>query len=80
GGTGELTEAIFLTQADGTTFKIGRFLFYRQNPVVDEGAIITVTEGEKTEPVAFDLGGTITEVFSIISTALTIIVLAQRIP
>lgn len=80
GGLGERPENIFLTQADGATLKLKRFLVYRQNPAVDEGAIITVTQKpEAGEPVPFDLGKTITDTFTIISSALTIIVLAQRL-
>ncbi len=58
GGIGEETENIFLTQASGATFKLRRFIF-SQNPVVDDGAIITVTRKPEREKVEFDLGKTI---------------------
>ena len=54
GGVQENTRSILLTQANGATYKLRRrLLFFRQNPVVDEGAtILTVTEngyGKRTK-------------------------------
>lgn len=80
GGIGEQTRDIFLTQADGATLKLDRwFLLPDRNPVVDDGAGILVTRAPEKEPVEFDLGKTITQTASVISTFLTIIVLANRI-
>ncbi len=81
GGVGDQVESIFLTQASGATFKLRRRLWLvRQNPVVDEGALITVTEQPDSQrPVPFDLGATIRDTFTIISSALTIIVLIERV-
>ncbi|MCH7858661.1 MAG: SLBB domain-containing protein [Candidatus Marinimicrobia bacterium] len=81
GGLGDRVESIFLTQASGATFQLKRRLWLvRQNPVVDEGALITVTKKpEPGESVPFDLGATIRDTFAIISSAVTIIVLAQQI-
>ena len=65
----------------GATFQLKRRLWLvRQNPVVDEGALITVTKKpEPGESVPFDLGATIRDTFAIISSAVTIIVIAQQI-
>jgi len=81
GGVGENNENIFLTQASGATYKMGRtLLILRENPVVEDGAIITVTlQPEELDSATLDVGKTITEVFALISSALTIIVLATRL-
>ncbi|MCH7521237.1 MAG: SLBB domain-containing protein, partial [Candidatus Marinimicrobia bacterium] len=81
GGLGDRVESIFLTQASGATFQLKRRLWLvRQNPVVDEGALITVTKKpEPGESVPFDLGATIRDTFAIISSAVTIIVLVNRL-
>ncbi len=48
GGQQEDTKEVLLTQANGATFKLGRrFLFFRKNPVMDEGATITVISKEE---------------------------------
>jgi protein involved in polysaccharide export with SLBB domain len=80
GGRGERTENVFLTQASGATFKVHRILWlFRRNPTVDDGAIITVTQkSEEEEQVSPDIGQTITDVFAVISSAVTIIVLVQQ--
>ncbi|MFB0516332.1 MAG: SLBB domain-containing protein [Candidatus Neomarinimicrobiota bacterium] len=81
GGTGEKTESVFLTQASGATFKIRKIMWlFRRNPVVDDGAIITVTKKpEEEERAKTDIGRTITDVFALLSSVITVIVLAQRI-
>jgi len=79
GGTGEETENIFLTQASGATFKIRRTIgLFRQNPTVDDGAIITVTKKPAKEEVKPDIGKTITDIFALLSSAVTIIALVYR--
>ncbi len=78
GGVKEDTEDIVLTQASGATFKVRRGLI-PANPVVDDGGVIRVTKkppkeaGDKT-----DVGRVFTESLAILSSALTVIVLALR--
>lgn len=78
GGLRENTEAIFITQASGATFRV-KTGWFRRTPKVDDGAIIRVTEQpEEENGRSIDVGQTITESLGIISSALTIIVLAGR--
>jgi protein involved in polysaccharide export with SLBB domain len=79
GGEGEEAAAVYVTQADGTTRRLRGGLF-PSDPVVSEGAEISVTTKvpqaaeEKT-----DVGRIITDSVSVISAALTAIVLATRL-
>lgn len=78
GGERDDTEAVFLTQASGATFRV-RTGWFRRTPKVDDGAIIRVEKEptqEDKEPI--NLGNTIRDVTGILSSALTIIVLASR--
>jgi hypothetical protein len=78
GGERDDTEAVFLTQASGATFRV-RTGWFRRTPKVDDGAIIRVEKEptqEDKEPI--DLGNTIRDVTGILSSALTIVVLATR--
>jgi protein involved in polysaccharide export with SLBB domain len=79
GGLREDTETILLTQASGATFRV-RTGWFRRTPRVDDGAIIEViAKPEQPESEEeFDLSETLTEVTGILSSALTIIVLATR--
>ncbi|NNL47301.1 MAG: sugar transporter [Acidimicrobiia bacterium] len=78
GGTKEDTEDIILTQASGATFKVRRGLI-PANPVVDDGAIIRVTQKPpKEEGERADVGKVFTESLAILSSTLTVIVLALR--
>ena len=77
GGARENTESILLTQASGATFRV-RTGWFRRTPRVDDGATIRVIEEPEREQEPFDLGGTLTEITGILSSALTIIVLAGR--
>ena len=78
GGVRDDTEAIFITQASGATFRV-RTGWFRRTPEVDDGAIIRITqEPEKEDNEPIDIGGTIRDVTGILSSALTIIVLASR--
>ncbi|PEN14680.1 sugar ABC transporter substrate-binding protein [Longibacter salinarum] len=78
GGLRDDTEAVFLTQASGATFRV-RTGWFRRTPQVDDGAIIRVVkEPEKKEKEPIDIGNTIRDVTGILSSALTIIVLASR--
>lgn len=79
GGLREGTETVLLTQASGATFRV-RTGWFRRTPRVDDGATIEVI-AEPEEPQSedsFDLSETLTEVTGILSSALTIIVLATR--
>jgi protein involved in polysaccharide export with SLBB domain len=78
GGLRDDTEAVFLTQASGATFRV-RTGWFRRTPEVDDGAIIRVLkEPEEEEKEPIDIGNTIRDVTGILSSALTIIVLASR--
>jgi len=80
GGTGERVEHIYLTQASGATYRVDtRWYWFDPNPVVDDGAVIRVTQRPPKEEIQFDLGKTITDVTQIVSTTLTILVLATRL-
>ena len=77
GGTSRNTEAVFLTQASGATFEVNTGWFQR-TPVVDDGAVIRVTqEPEKEETV--DYAEIASNVTQILSSALTVLVLATRV-
>ena len=65
GGLAPETADVFVTQADGATFKLRRGLF-PTNPRVDEGGIITVTLKPPKEPgERADVGKIITESIAI---------------
>jgi protein involved in polysaccharide export with SLBB domain len=79
GGLAPESADIFVTQADGATFKLRRGLF-PSNPRVDEGGIITVTEKPPRDPEnKIDVGKVITDTISITGTVLTAIILASRL-
>ena len=79
GGAARNTEDIFVTQADGTTRVLRRGLF-PSNPVVSEGGVIALTRKAEAETDdGADLGEVIAETISVISAALTAIVLASRL-
>ena len=77
GGTRENTQAIFLTQASGATFKVDTGWFQR-TPVVDDGAVIRVEEEpqQKEEINYTEIASNVTQV---LSTTLTLLVLATRV-
>jgi len=78
GGVREDTERVLLTQASGATFRV-RTGWFRRTPKVDDGAIIrVVAEEPKPEREQVDIGQIATETVSILSSALTVIVLATR--
>ncbi|MFK7847042.1 MAG: SLBB domain-containing protein [Rhodothermales bacterium] len=79
GGKRPESESILLTQASGATFSVRRRGLFKQNPVVDEGARILVTHKQPREPgERVDIGRTIVETVGIISSTLTIVVLARQ--
>lgn len=78
GGVRDSTKNVYLTQASGATFKVERGWFSR-SPEVTDGAVIRVTrEQPAPEGDGVDVGEVITDVTGILSSALTIIVLASR--
>ncbi len=79
GGAQENTLDILLTQANGATFKLGRrFLIFRQNPVVDEGATILITSAEELLPQdRTDLKQVFGESMAVITSVLTVLLLTQ---
>lgn len=81
GGVGEDVQSIYLTQASGATFKVNHhWYWFNENPKVDDGAIIRVTkQPPKPEGERVDVGKTITDVAAVLSSMLTIIVLANRL-
>ncbi len=79
GGKRPESESILLTQASGATYSVRRRGLFKQNPVVDEGARILVTRQQPKEPgERVDVGRTIVETVGIISSTLTIVVLAKQ--
>jgi hypothetical protein len=78
GGTRDSTKAVYLTQATGATFKVDTGWFGR-TPEVTDGAVIRVTkESPPPDKEGVDIGQTIRDVTGILSSALTVIVLAIR--
>ncbi len=76
GGTRRNTEAVFLTQASGATFRVETGWF-RRTPTVDDGAVIRVEEEPEREQ-EIDYGEIASNVTQVLSSALTILVLATR--
>lgn len=79
GGILDRTEAVYLTQPSGATFRVhsGRGLY--RTPVVYDGASIVVTAKPPAEDgERIDIGKTVTDIMGILSAALTIIVLSRR--
>ena len=77
GGTRDSTQAIYLTQASGATFRV-KTGWFRRTPEVDDGAVIRVAREESRRREQTDYGQIATEITSILSSALTVIVLATR--
>ena len=76
GGTRQNTEAVLLTQASGATFRVDTGWF-RRTPTVDDGAVIRVTlEPEREQEIDYtEIASNVTQ---ILSSALTVLVLASR--
>jgi protein involved in polysaccharide export with SLBB domain len=79
GGTRDNTEAIYLTQANGATFRV-KTGWFRRTPQVQDGALIRVVgeseeEGQRTFQ---QVSQTVTQSLGILSSALTVIALAGR--
>mgnify|MGYP002761123365 CR=1 FL=1 len=79
GGTRESTQAIYLTQASGATFRVDTGWF-RRTPEVDDGAVIRVARKQPSRrEEGPDIAQIATEVTSILSSALTVLVLVTRV-
>lgn len=68
-----------LTQANGAIFRVKRKGLFKNNPVVDEGAIISAIFEQEPEREPFDLREIIVELTSITTSALTLYFLIDRI-
>ena len=79
GGVRDSTKNIYLSQATGETRKVESGWFAR-SPSVTDGAVIRVTKESPPpdDPDGVDIGKTVRDVTGILSSALTIIVLATR--
>jgi protein involved in polysaccharide export with SLBB domain len=78
GGTRDSTQAIYLTQASGATFRV-KTGWFRRTPQVDDGAVIRVTRKQpSSQGEGTDIAQIVTEVTGILSSALTVIVLVTR--
>jgi hypothetical protein len=78
GGVRDSTKNVYLTQANGATVKVSTGWFSR-SPEVTDGAVIRVTREQPTpDEESVDIGQVVTDVTGIVSSALTIIVLATR--
>jgi protein involved in polysaccharide export with SLBB domain len=78
GGTRDSTQAIYLTQASGATFRVDTGWF-RRTPEVDDGAVIRVARKQPSRrEEGPDIAQIATEVTSILSSALTVLVLVTR--
>jgi hypothetical protein len=78
GGTRRHTEAIYLTQASGATFRVDTGWF-RRTPTVDDGAVIRVEQEPASErQQEIDYAEIASNVTQVLSSTLTIIVLATR--
>ena len=78
GGVRDSTKNVYLTQANGATFKVSTGWFAR-SPDVTDGAVIRVTsESAAPDDEDVNIGEIVTDVTGIVSSALTIIVLATR--
>jgi hypothetical protein len=79
GGTRQYTEAVYLTQASGATFRVDGGWF-RRSPTVDDGAVIRVEEEPQSERQRdVDYAEIASNVTQILSSALTVLVLATRV-
>ena len=77
GGTRRNTEAVYLTQASGATFRVDTGWF-RRTPEVDDGAVIRVEE-EPAQEQQIDYTQIASNVTQILSSAVTILALATQV-
>lgn len=80
GGETDSSNFILYKKANGETQKVG-FGWFSGNPEVFDGSVITVTKQPYEPPSnsAFDIAATVKDIFAIVVSAVTIIVLAQQI-
>lgn len=80
GGETDSANYIIYQKANGEAVKVG-FGWFSGNPEVYDGSTITVTKCPPPPPKdsAIDIGGTIKDVFAIVVSAVTIIVLANQL-
>ncbi len=75
------TEAIYLTQANGAMHRLKRrFFLFRENPTVEDGAIIMVTRKEEVKPEdRTDLKKILGESMALLTSVLTVLILTQHL-
>lgn len=80
GGETDSSNYILYSKANGETNKVG-FGWFSGNPTAFDGSVITVTKEPPPPPdnSTIDIGGTIKDVFAIVVSAVTIIVLANQL-
>jgi protein involved in polysaccharide export with SLBB domain len=80
GGETDSANYILYSKANGETNKVG-FGWFSGNPTAFDGSVITVTKEPPPPPdnSTIDIGGTIKDVFAIVVSAVTIIVLANQL-
>ncbi len=76
GGKTRNGDRVFLTQPSGRTYEIG----WLHNPKVDDGGILRVTPKEAKETTPIDWSSVIKDGMALTASALTILVLATRLP
>jgi len=80
GGLQDSTKEVLVTYPSGETQKVAKFLgFYISNPEVMDGSEIVATKKKPRKREDVDIKGIITETMAVMSSALTIIVLANRL-
>jgi polysaccharide biosynthesis/export protein len=80
GGETDSSNYILYSKANGETNKVG-FGWFSGNPTAFDGSVITVTKEPPPPPdnSTIDIGGTIKDIFAIVVSAVTIIVLANQL-
>ncbi len=81
GGLQDSTKEVLVTYPSGETQKVPKFLgMYFCKPKVQDGSEIVATKKKPRKREEVDIKGIVTETMAIMSSALTIIVLATKIP
>ncbi len=79
GGLTDSASYVLVAYPSGNVQRHG-FGWFAGNPTIDDGSVITVTKvAPPKEGEEFDLSGTIKDVFAVLASAVTIMVLASRI-
>lgn len=81
GGARDRTRALYLTQANGATFRVQRkFLLWRVgNPVVSDGAVLVAEAAPQQEARSTDLNQVVTQNLTLLSSFLTILILLRQL-